>query len=325
MSDALSSPEKWAARSLGLPEGIDEASARASLLREVAADGFVPPLSRQTAWTTLCNPSAAPPDAARRAAEVRLGGEIDDFAAEFFDLPPAERNRRWQALAARAAGTAPFVARLAALEPGLNVVLPSESDPKVSRLATAIASLFVLAPLARATQRQAIFNGMKTDMADWEAAARVVDKKAPAVAALDPQLMDAIKSWRKLQGRLEQARAGARVRPRSTAKVAAAPAPTPSGGSGLSGRALIWIAFVVIGGGAKVCSGLSSNSSTPPQRFEQPQIQKQDDWQKMLRDVDRKNEEERQRQRLRQPWEDAPEDKPWGEPGKVKGFGTAHE
>jgi hypothetical protein len=330
MSDALSSPEKWAARTLGLPEGIDEPTARSSFLGELARDGFVPPLSRQIAWATLRDPQATPPDAARRAAEVRLSGEIDDFAAEFFALPPTERGRQWQALAARAAGTAPLAARLAALEPGLHVVPPSEGDPKVLRLAAGIASLFVLAPLARAAQRQAMFSGMKADMTGWETAARVLRKSAPALAALDPQLMDAIKSWQKLQGRLEQARAGTRPRARSTPKAAVA-APTPSGSSQLPVKTLIWIGIVVIGGGVRVCSGLGSHSSnsTPPPRFEQPRVQpidfqKQEELRKVLEDVERQNEEDRKRAQKR--WEDAPRQIPHDDPpGRVKGFGTAAE
>jgi hypothetical protein len=327
MTDALTSPGNWAARTLGLPEGVDETNARASLLRELADDGFVPPLGRQTAWRTLCDPHATLPDEARRAAAVRLRGEIDDFAAEFFALSPAERGRQWQTLAARAAGTAPFAARLAALEAGLNVVPPSDGDPKVLRLAVAIASLFVLAPLARAAQRQAMFNGMKPDMAAWEAAARGLRKSAPALAALDPQLMDAINSWQKLQGRLEQSRLGARPRVRSTPKVSAS-APTPSGGSQLPVKTLIWIGIVVIGGGARVCSGLGgSHSSTPPPRFEQPRIQpiefqKQDEWQKLMEDIERQKEDERKQGR--KAWEDDPvPNQREDPPGRIKGVSTA--
>jgi hypothetical protein len=319
MSDALPNPEQWAARTLGIPEGIDEASARAALLRELASDGFVPPLVRQIAWTAFLDPQAPLPDAARRAAEVRLRAEIDDFAAEFFSLAPEERGRQWQTLAARAAGSASLAARLAALEPGLNVVPPAQENPKVARLSAAVVSLFVLAPLARAAQRQAVLHGMKADMAAWEAAARVLSKTAPAIAALDSPLMDSIRFWQKVQANLEQARAGARPRARSAPKAPVA-APRPSGSSQLPMKTLIWIGIVVIGGGARVCSGLGSHSSNsaPPPRFEQPRfqpvdVQKQDDWQRMLEQIQKQQDEDRKRQ---QQWQK--DDDP---PGRVKGFG----
>jgi hypothetical protein len=319
MSDALPNPEQWAARTLGLPEGIDEATARASLLRELSTDGFVPPLGRQIAWTALRDPQEKQPDAAHRAAEIRLRAEIDDFAAEFFNLVPAERSRQWQALATRAAGTPPLAARLAALERGLNVVPPSESDPKVYRLSAAVASLFVLAPLARSAQRQAVLDGMKGDMPAWEAAARVLSKNAPAVAALDPPLVDTLKSWQKSQTRLEQARAGARPRARSTPKPPVA-APRPSSGSSqLPVKTLVWIGIVVIGGGARVCSGLGSHHSDPPPHFQQPVVQPID-FQKQD-EIQKKWEEELKRERKK--WEDAPGQFPREDPaGRVKGIGT---
>jgi len=274
MPNAAPDPGPWAAREVGLSPDATRAEIRAGLLREVTRDGFVPPPLRQQAWEILSAPrdSAPPwPPAALLAEEARLRGEIDDFAASFFATPVEVRRRRWQELSAVCAFSPPLAARLAALEPGLGLDLrPGDiGNPRTAQLASHVAGLFVLAPAARAAQRQAVLRSLQTDIAGWEETARQLLAVSPALAALEPTLLASILGFREQQQRLARLREGrqhsGRLPPARRAVAPVRPAPAPSSPSAGGGRALGWVAVVVIGIVVRVCiGGLGSRSSSPP-------------------------------------------------------------
>ena len=62
--------------------------------------------------------------------EAELHTEIEQFAARFFEIEPAERNREWRSLALRAARWPRLTIRLADLQPGLDVVFPEPPAKK---------------------------------------------------------------------------------------------------------------------------------------------------------------------------------------------------
>src|SRR5581483_6909525 len=120
-------PAARAAAALGLSPGATPAELTAAFLRRLPAEGYVPP----EAWAAGLNAAAGTglpvtPAAATDEA-ARLAEDVGAFAALFWLLPPATRRARWQALTARRPGW-PVALRLAALEPGLDVVVKDDPD-----------------------------------------------------------------------------------------------------------------------------------------------------------------------------------------------------
>lgn len=317
----------WAAREVGLPPDATPDEVRAALLCEVTREGFAPPPARQRAWQVLCAPTGSPPPCppeALVAEEGRLRDEIDDFAASFFTTPVGARRQRWRELSALAAFSPPLAARLAALEPGLDLdVRPGGiGNPRTEQLASHVAGLFVLAPAARAAQRQAVLRGMQGDIVGWEEAARQLQATLPALAELEPTLLSSILGWRGQQQRLAKLReargqAGRRpaARPAPAPRAPAAPAPASGAGGKAIGGGAVLVAFFII----RACVGLGSHSSsstppptyTPPPKFEFQPVDPEgfERTRKALDELERVNREiEEQNKRrgqpgARPPWE----------------------
>ncbi len=117
---------------------------RATFLRALPRHGFAPP-EADVAALGVALPVTPAEAALRFAAEVRR------FAAEFWELAPADRAARWHDLAARATGSAAVWLR--ELEPGLDVVPVGHTDPGAAELAALVRELFVLPPRTRAARR----------------------------------------------------------------------------------------------------------------------------------------------------------------------------
>jgi len=317
MPVAAPDPTAWAAREIGLPIMGAPAEVRTAFLRELERDGPVPPPHRQQAWQVLLasSGSLAPcPPAALVAAEARLRAEIDDFAGSLFATPVKARRQRWRELSGACAFSPPLAARLAALEPGLDLDLglATLGDPRTAQLASHVAGLFVLAPAARAAQRQAVLRAMEADIAAWEETAQQLVAASPALAALEPALLTSIRGWREQQQRLIRLRAGRQYPGRRPAvhaapcRAAAPPPPAPP--SRGSGRAGIWVAVVAGGLMLRIClGGLGSHSSSPPP----PQIDLHkfdadgaDRARRMFHERDRINLDAEKQKRLRDPVDD---------------------
>lgn len=177
----------WAARQLGVAPNTGEDEVRHGFLRRLPDAEFVPPWEEQGAAAVLTgrSPTRTTRLVAAREEEVRLRVEVEEFAAEFFMLPPAERKRRWLALSEACTFTVPLTARLYRLGAGLDVELPAERCTPVGQLAGYVAELFVLRPAERAFRRQAILQQIRADPACWERAAQQLRKQHADVASLE--------------------------------------------------------------------------------------------------------------------------------------------
>ena len=115
----------WAREVLEIPADAKPEHVRRLLLRGLSEADFVPSAERQQAIETLLGRKSrtagagCEEDTFLRALEGRLRGDVERFAAKFFDLPVPERRVRYARLVA-ACGFSPLLrVRLRGLEPGL--------------------------------------------------------------------------------------------------------------------------------------------------------------------------------------------------------------
>jgi hypothetical protein len=334
MTTSPPDPASWAARQVGLSPDAPPDVVRGALLREVTRADFVPPPERHAAWQAVCAPPGTPPPEMLLAEESRLRGEVDDFAAAFFATPVAARQQRWQALSAQCAFSPPLTARLAALQPalGLELRLEDVGNPRTAQLASHVAGLFVLAPVARAAQRQAVLRSLQADIAGWEEMTRQLQAVAPALAALEPTLLSSILGWRVQQQRLSRARAGreppSRPAPRTAARAKAAAPPAPAAKGSGGGRAVGWGAVVLVGLAIRVCAGIGSHTSPAPnvpefhpELFQAPQqIDPRvfDDLDRLQRLNQQFEDDNRRQKEADDPFQQMPENNNGVQPGEAK-------
>jgi hypothetical protein len=208
------------------------------------------------------------------AEEVRLREEVDSFAADFFDLPVAERGRQWESLVSECRDFPPLAGRLRALKAGLEVEPPSLPPDQLgggapgplAELADQLVQSFPLPPVAKAASRQAFHRRTETDTSDsaeasWEQAARYLLAEWPALAALDRELVEEVAN---LRNRLKQ-RAESRLR--HLPKPANAPAPNGKGSS-WGVYAVLVVVFAIARTGMN--SNDSSSSRTPAPVYRPP-------------------------------------------------------
>jgi hypothetical protein len=238
-------PRLWAADHLGLDPDTPPREARAAFLRALPESDFVPPETWHEAVRVLSRSGAAGPPGAQALADFEewLRDAVEEFAADFFRLPAAARRQRWQELVRRCTWSPPLSARLWALEPGLDIDRTRQvtGHPRAASLANHVYDLFVLRPADRATRGRAVVDVMRGEMAEWEAAARHLQDKYPAVAALEPGLVGRLAHWS-----LRRQRAARKRQRQSPVACAPTPAPAPSkGGGGGWGLAGILIGIVI--------------------------------------------------------------------------------
>jgi hypothetical protein len=183
----------WAADQLQVEPGAPPGQVRAAFLRQVQTEnGTVDLAAREALLILVGRPNAARPGLALEAAELALDRAVDEFASRFFALGIAERKVVWEGLKARGQGFVRVDARLAALRPGLYLVLPPlDRHSPAGQLVSAIRKLFVLRPADRAAARQAWLNEADS-LRQWQAwveAARQLRRDHPATAELEPELM----------------------------------------------------------------------------------------------------------------------------------------
>jgi hypothetical protein len=180
-------PLARAATELGLDPGADPAAVRTAFLRGLPMDGFAPAETAVAAVNALAGtalpvgPQTADPRHAAAAADM------DEFAAAFWDLPPADRRDRWADLGPRVARPADRAFH-AHLEPGLSVTVEPLPEPPVEALAAAVRSLFPMRPRHRAVRRAEWLAAHISDT-DWAVAARRFTTVAPTLAELEPTLI----------------------------------------------------------------------------------------------------------------------------------------
>ncbi|MBL8797497.1 MAG: hypothetical protein JNM56_26590 [Planctomycetia bacterium] len=257
---------QWANRQLGLDEHAAPDSVRAAVRERLAEDDFLPSLRRQHAVQLLCRadrPKVLPP-VALEDEEQRLREEIDDFAAEFFQQDCLVRRRRWRELQRQCQPFPPLAARLAALEPGLNVPgvdeLPPEPDTR--ELAEHLQALFVTRPAVRPGLRRMLLGKLEPEIDRWSAAAVHLREREPPLAALDGRFLDQLAHWKqnkKLQQKGRRQRIATPVESSSG-----------SGGGGSSGGGQYgWVVVLVVVALLRILAsgvGSSNRGSDPPAR-----------------------------------------------------------
>jgi len=158
------------------------ALAAAAFLRSLPGDEFLPSAERAAAVNVLAGTSV--PVGRGPDVERRLRVELGAFEAGYWALAPSDRLVAWADLSRRGAD----VARLRELEPGLDVSASVLADPAAEALADLVRVLFVLPPRARAIRRNAWLLDQTAQVEKWHAALVVVQRDAPALIALEPQL-----------------------------------------------------------------------------------------------------------------------------------------
>ncbi len=179
-------------------------SPRAPSLRRLSAHDFLPPVEQVAALNALTGTTLP---TGRDDGEPRRD-EVEAFAQTFWSLAPGERLVAWAELSRR--GAAP--GRLRELEPGLDVAAAPLADPVAEELAEQFRALFVLSPRARALRRNAWLLERAADAGKWRAALVAVQRDAPALVALEPQLRAALAPGFDLAALAEGAAAATRSR-----------------------------------------------------------------------------------------------------------------
>ena len=201
---------RWAAQRLDLSDQASPEEARPALFLRLAAEEFVPPERWQQAleiWNGRPASDAVLAQAALQAEE-RLRTEVEQFALEFFRLPPGQRAARWQQLAERAAPLPHIRARLMQLKPGVSIDPEAFAPrtPRSAQLAKDVLELFTLPATERCEKQAFLMEGITGHEVEWEAAAHSLMEIAPQVAALQSYYLQQLAYWTQTKKRIARKR-----------------------------------------------------------------------------------------------------------------------
>jgi hypothetical protein len=129
----------------------------------------------------------------RDELEVHLGEEIEQFAGQFFDIPPQARSSAWARLYPKSEISIALRRRLEGMLPGLHVEPPqleTIADPRQSKLLRTQLALFRLRPTARGPLLIAARQEMSKSPREWSTAVGRFAKTYPDVAKLVPEFVD---------------------------------------------------------------------------------------------------------------------------------------
>jgi hypothetical protein len=154
---------------------VPDPPTRTQLLARLPDLGFVPP-------------DGATPEGTAAAA---FTAAVENLALTFWDLAPAERRACWNAL--RGQNDSPAAARLADLEPGLDVTPARQTDRHAAELGRVVRELFTLPPRARAARRRDWLTTNATPFGVWAVAAAELAADRPT-AGLDPLLIHRLRN-----------------------------------------------------------------------------------------------------------------------------------
>jgi hypothetical protein len=191
----------WAAEQLGVPSESPPEVCTAAFLRRLADEDFVPPPRLREAWELAARGSSDDGPAMRwldTTAEAELSGRVEEFAAQFFNLPPEQRSAHWERLYADARRRHRLETRLRRLKPGLAIEFKPERalSLREAKLVQWIRELFPLPPEQRAVRRrQMLRDDGGRDIRPWQKAAQRVGRRQRAVAALAPDLLLPLATW----------------------------------------------------------------------------------------------------------------------------------
>jgi hypothetical protein len=205
------SPERLvAARTLGVTHDEAAEVVRTAFLRRLREQKFFPDREDAEAFAVLVG-RPVPRSRLLEVAETRkwaeLSAQVEAFATAFFSLGPSERQTRWAQLKGACRGHKGLDRRLQGLERGLALGPDDGRDsvPDVERIAAHCRELFVLAPRARAIRRQGLLDELRIappgEARRWSAAAKALQKRHRATAALAPEFLDGLRTTRRSRPR----------------------------------------------------------------------------------------------------------------------------
>ena len=173
-----------------------------------------------------------------RAREVALGKEVEQFAADFFSIPPAQRQERWRELTAACAFSRPLAVWLQALSGGLSVVPPQLQDTgRLRELADYVCRNFTKRPTARIAVDEVLLRHAAYAPKEWQDAALRLRQSYAQIAGLAPHLVAHLSEYVSFCKKEEKAE---EKRKRASAK-AAWTFPQLSGS-----RNYVWLIWVVV-------------------------------------------------------------------------------
>lgn len=193
----------WSRRELGLADSVERKAVGLHVLNRLQNEAWLPSPAVQFAFETLSQSderlqgSALPRHGAGFfvAAEKHQRELVEQFAREFFQLPPDDRRARWATLLGDCAEFPRLVRRLRPLEAGLDVDLPNAADDRpLCDLAGHLGELFAATPARRVALRLNPSDRYSATKSEWSAAARRLKREFPQVAALDAKCLNDL-SW----------------------------------------------------------------------------------------------------------------------------------
>jgi hypothetical protein len=197
--DAPTADRRRHADQLGVAPDAPPADARAAFLRQLPEMGFLPPPPLCAAAAAF---SARPVPGAAAAVEDpadfdAVRADVAAFVRDFWSIPPAARRDRWRALLARSAADPLLAGRVRRLEAGVDLPDAGEAagPPRLREVIRMAQALFLLDPLDRAARRREVLDNLPPPAAGWEQAARQLEQQYPALAALEPALVERLSTW----------------------------------------------------------------------------------------------------------------------------------
>ena len=225
--------ETWARCKLGGLEGEPLNQLRARFFQCVADHSFAPPASLTDAWSVLNNGSEDLPGEYLTDLKATSASRVARFAREFFTLDALERELKYQALEQECLSYPALQRRLQELKPGLGVnpQLCCEREPSLVPLVQAIADSFVAPPALRTAIVRNLLEQEQGDPDLWESAALRLKSRYPAIASLQPEIINLL-TWRQQLLKRETLLATQTAKPVTL--------------SGLTGAFGFFVAFIVI-------------------------------------------------------------------------------
>ena len=267
-----SEARQWARFVLDAPEDFDAAQPHQLLLARLKEAEFVPVAQWEEAGRMLVDDEFAPqPDQDLGypfffAFEGRLHGVMSQFVADFFQLAPDERRKKWEFLSERSKFAPALRWHLGHLKPGLDATLPADptGDKYVDELIDHLRRTFPLPPPLRAAYNQAFLWRVAREPKPWPKAVKRLQRRHPSLTALQPEFFNQIGNRSK------------------SAPTAAKPMPRPTTlGSGTdTPKWIIWVLVFVGIAIARSASNWNSSPRTPPVRVPnyKPYQPPQDTW-----------------------------------------------
>jgi len=192
----LQSTRDQAAGYLDLPAGSSPAAARSAFLSRLQRSDYLP-AENWVAGVVLLDDSGKMPEepmlfkAAAQSRRQLLNQQLDAFAGQYWQLPPEERQRRWNEFCEVSQQSDASITFVQDLLIGLDVTLDGIDalEGRTAELAQLIRDIYPLRLPERVARRRAWLTKTAKSPGLWQNSAARLRERMPALAALDPKLM----------------------------------------------------------------------------------------------------------------------------------------